>query len=472
MASSELLPIVEPLEPPPDPETAFLRLARLPHCLFLDSAIKDPQLGRYSFLAADPFDFLRLPANGDDALATLAARWSTFRAETLPELPPFQGGWAGLFGYELGRSLERAPAANVDEFHAPALAVGCYDVVLAVDHVAGRAWIISQGFPEIEPSRRRRRAAERLRQMRECLEQAAKPFTKAGPPGNLSREQLAPQYPLAGWPSVTSNFSRSQYLDTVRRVIDYIRAGDVFQVNLSQRLTTPAVDDAVALYRRLRRINPAPMAGYFDLGDLQVASASPERFLTVRQRRVETRPIKGTRPRTGDAAVDRKALDDLVSSEKDRAENVMIVDLLRNDLSRVCEPDSVRVAQLCGVETYQYVFHLVSSVCGRLRSDRSALDLLRAAFPGGSITGAPKPRAMQIIAELEPTARGPYCGSLGYLGFDGAMDTSLLIRTITAARGWWQFPVGGGIVAQSDPEREYDETLHKAEGLLQAVRSE
>ncbi|MEN6367558.1 MAG: aminodeoxychorismate synthase component I [Thermoguttaceae bacterium] len=470
MRWSESLPIVEPIEPP-DLDRAFLRLARFPHCVFFDSARPDPQLGRYSFLAADPFDFLEWPADGRDALAALATRMSPFHAETRPELPPFQGGWAGLFGYELGRSLESAPSAGVDEFHAPALAVGCYDVVLAVDHRSGQAWLVSQGFPELDPSRRRRRAAERLRQMRDRLEQDLDPPATRASSDYLPRKLLTPQYPLADWPSVTSNFSRSQYLDIVRRVIDYIHAGDVFQVNLSQRLMTPATEDAVSLYRRLRRINPAPMAGYFDLGGLQVASASPERFLTVRHGLVETRPIKGTRPRTGDAAADQKTVDDLVSSEKDRAENVMIVDLLRNDLSRVCEPDSVRVAQLCGVETYQYVFHLVSAVRGRLRADCSALDLLRAAFPGGSITGAPKPRAMQIIAELEPTARGPYCGSLGYLGFDGAMDTSLLIRTVTAARGWWQFPVGGGIVAQSDPEREYQETLDKAQGILQAVRS-
>ena len=255
----------------------------------------------------------------------------------------------------------------------------------------------------------------------------------------------------------------------VQRVIDYIYAGDVFQVNLSQRLLAAARDDAVALYRRLRRCNPAPFAGYFDLGEFQIVSASPERFLRVSDREVETRPIKGTRPRTGDPAIDRAAEAELLASEKDRAENVMIVDLLRNDLARVCEARSVRVGQLCGVEAYQHVLHLVSSVHGRLRDGRSPIDLLRAAFPGGSITGAPKIRAMEIIAELEPTARGAYCGSLGYLGFDGSMDLSILIRTITAGRGWWQFPVGGGIVADSIPEQEYEETWHKAEGLLRAL---
>jgi para-aminobenzoate synthetase component 1 len=258
-------------------------------------------------------------------------------------------------------------------------------------------------------------------------------------------------------------------LKAVQRTIDYIYAGDVFQVNLSQRLLAPARDDAVSLYRRLRRYNPAPMAGYFDLGAFQIVSSSPERFLRLAEGSVETRPIKGTRPRLGDPRLDQLAAAELAASEKDRAENVMIVDLLRNDLARVCMPQSVRVSQLCGVEAYPHVLHLVSAVCGQLQPSRSAIDLLRAAFPGGSVTGAPKIRAMEIIAELEPTARGAYCGSLGYLGFQGAMDLSILIRTMVAGRGWWQFPVGGGVVADSTPAREYQETWHKAEGLLRAL---
>jgi para-aminobenzoate synthetase component 1 len=235
-------------------------------------------------------------------------------------------------------------------------------------------------------------------------------------------------------------------------------------------LLFPAASDPLSLYRRLRERNPATFAAYFDLGDAQIVSASPERFLRVANRRVEARPIKGTRPRTARAEADLFAGSELQESEKDRAENVMIVDLLRNDLSRVCQPESVRVTQLCGLETYQFVQHLVSVVEGELARDKTPLDLVRASFPGGSITGAPKVRAMEIISELEPTARGPYCGGIGYLGFDGSLDLNILIRTVTAARGWWQFPVGGGIVAQSSPEREYEETWHKAAGLLKALR--
>ena len=285
----------------------------------------------------------------------------------------------------------------------------------------------------------------------------------------IPAEQLAPQFATGKLPELTSNFSREAYLEMVRRGVEYIYAGDVFQVNLAQRLLYPAREDAVSLYLRLRERNPAPFAAYFDLGDFQIVSASPERFLKVENRRVETRPIKGTRPRTGQLQADQRVAEELTASEKDRAENVMIVDLLRNDLSRVCRPESVVVSELCRLERYAFVQHLVSVVEGELADEFGPLDVLRAAFPGGSVTGAPKVRAMEIIAELEPTARGAYCGALGYIGFDGAMDTSILIRTITAGRGWWQFPVGGGIVAQSDPQREYEESWHKAEGLLRAI---
>ncbi len=231
----------------------------------------------------------------------------------------------------------------------------------------------------------------------------------------------------------------------------------------------PAEEDAASLYLRLRQRNPAPFAAYFDLGDFQIVSASPERFLQVRAGQVETRPIKGTRPLIHDPQADRRAADELLASPKERAENVMIVDLLRNDLSRVCRYHSVVVSDLCRLERYAFVQHLVSVVRGQLRADCGPLDLLRAAFPGGSVTGVPKIRALQIITELEPTARGAYCGALGYIGFDGAMDSSILIRTITAGRGWWQLPVGGGVVADSDPEREYEETWTKAAGLLRAL---
>ncbi len=473
---SSALPLVEELPLPPEPEAAFVRLAGLPHCLFLDSAMRDPVLGRYSFLTADPFDYIECRADGaGDALARLATRLTQFAAAAIAGLPPFQGGAAGLLSYDLNRQLEMLPRPKYDEFQLPALAVGLYDAVVAWDHENGRAWVISHGFPEAGADARQRRARQRLEEFRAWLSGAAPVAPRKGHScrvGPIRVDQLAPQFPVGDHQGLVSSFSETSYLDAVRRAIDYVIAGDVFQVNLAQRLLYPARADSTVLYRRLRQRNAAPFAGYFDLGEFQIVSASPERFLSVRDRFVETRPIKGTRPRFADPAADQAAGEELCRSSKDRAENVMIVDLLRNDLARVCEPQSVHVSQLCALEAYRFVQHLVSAVRGRLRKDARPEDLIRAAFPGGSVTGAPKVRAMEIIAELEPTARGAYCGSLGYVGFDGALDLSILIRTIVAGRGWWQAPVGGGIVAQSVPLREYRETWDKAAGLLRAMLEE
>ena len=473
---SDDFPLVEELLPPPDPEGAFLRFAALEHCVFFDSARRDPQLGRYSFLAAEPFEFATIADDDGDALHALRAALDRFSAVRRPDLPPFQAGIAAMLGYELGGQLESLPTPKQDEFRTPVLAFGLYDVVVAWDHERNRAWLISQGYPYTDPAERREFAEKRLRDFRAVLEaplgdsQAkAKALHEPSLP-SLSQAELAPQHSMPAMPDLTSNFSAAGYLDAVRRAIEYIRAGDIFQVNLAQRLLYPAADDATSLYLRLRRRNPATFAGYFDLGEEQIVSASPERFLRVIDRQVETRPIKGTRLRTSLPEADFYSAQELMESEKDRAENVMIVDLLRNDLSRVCTDDSVFVSQLCKLESYEYVQHLVSSVEGKLRDEHDALAALTASFPGGSITGAPKIRAMEIIAELEPTARGPYCGSLAYFSFDGSMDASILIRTITAARGWWQAPVGGGITAHSEPQREYEETWHKAEGMLRAFK--
>ncbi len=474
MSHRRFQPLASELRPAPPRHEVFLRLAALPHCVFLDSALEHPTLGRYSFVAADPFDYLECGPRATASLEELETRLGAFAGRRMAALPPFQGGAAGLFGYDLGRQLESLPPPARDDFAVPSLAIGLYDVVVAFDHRQERAWIVSQGFPQTEPVGRRRRAQTRLDQFRELLDRPpGRPFrARAGEPGpdeKIPPGDLAPLRPVGRREGLASNFSRAEYLAAIGRAIEYIRAGDIFQVNLAQRLLYPAGEDSVSLYLRLRRCNPAPFAGYFDLGRFQVASASPERFLRLLDGQVEARPIKGTRPRTAGPEADLFCGDELRASEKDRAENVMIVDLLRNDLSRVCRPESVRVTELCQVERYAYVQHLVSAVRGRLGEGAGPIDLVRAAFPGGSITGAPKVRAMEIIAELEPTARGAYCGSLGYVGFDGAMDLSILIRTITAGRGWWQAPVGGGIVAQSVPQREYEETWDKAEGMLRAL---
>jgi para-aminobenzoate synthetase component 1 len=266
-----------------------------------------------------------------------------------------------------------------------------------------------------------------------------------------------------------STFTHRGYLTAVTRVREYILAGDIFQANLSQRFEAPLREAPWPLYRRLREINPAAFGAYMDCGDFQVLSVSPERFLRLSGTQVETRPIKGTRPRGLGPMHDAMLGRVLSESDKDRAENVMIVDLLRNDLSRVCRPGSVRVPELFSLEHHPTVHHLVSTVVGELEPPADAVALVRATFPGGSITGAPKVRAMEIIAELEPTRRGVYCGSLGYLGADGEMDTSIAIRTCVTTNDRVYFQAGGGIVADSDPEQEYRETLDKARGIIRAL---
>ncbi|MEX2287908.1 MAG: anthranilate synthase component I family protein, partial [Planctomycetaceae bacterium] len=330
----------------------------------------------------------------------------------------------------------------------------------------------SQGFPETDTARRTDRAAKRLANVKERLRGEHRSKPRGGQQQPLPIERMAPQWPAPGLPNLTSDFSHEGYLRAVERVIEYIVAGDIFQANLSQRLLHPLAETPLELYLRLRRCNPAPFAGYFSDADWAVASASPERFVAVRDGEVETRPIKGTRGRRVAPEADLFSRDELRESAKDQSENVMIVDLLRNDLSRVCVPGTFRVPRLCAVESYETVQHLVSEIRARLSPGRDVWDVFAAAFPGGSITGAPKVRAMEIIAELEPTVRGPYCGSLFYVGFDGSADSSIIIRTFTCRHGWVQCPVGGGIVAESNPEAEYEETRVKAEGMLRALAGE
>lgn len=437
-----------------DPVEAVYALRDLPFLTLLDSAMPERKLGRYSFVAADPFVQFKLAPAGTDWVSKLKAALAPYKMPSRVGLPPFQGGAAGLFCYELGRSLERLPKPESDPLAFPDLSLGLYDVVVAFDVIQRRGFILSTGFPELEERARERRAIERGR----WFEARIRAAPALPPPESIS---------LAGW---ASNFTRAGYERMVREVIERILAGDIFQANLAQRFEAPVPPgfDYFGFYRHLRKLNPAPFAAYLDHGDFIIASASPERFLQVEGGRVETRPIKGTRPRFSDALLDALQARALTESRKDRAENVMIVDLLRNDLSKVCVPGSVQVPQLCGLETFASVHHLVSSVTGRLREGLGAVDLLAATFPGGSITGAPKVRAMEIITEMERYARGPYCGAIGYIGFDGAMDTNIVIRTANFRAGTCVVQAGGGIVTASDPAAEYDETLDKARAIFAA----
>lgn len=445
------------------PVEAVPHLRHLPGLVLLDSSLPGGDVGRYSYVTADPFLTLRsrgrrveiteagstglLDADPWNVLSELLGRYAR---EAAPDLPPFQGGAAGYLAYDLGRHLERLPYTAVDDLGLPELSVGFYDWVLARDHESERSWLIATGLPEGTVAA----ATERLRQVEGLLLQPVRRQTGAA--STLT-------------PVLRSDTGKAAHMQAVGRAKEHIAAGDIYQVNLTHRLSGDWSGDPWGLYLAMREQSPVPYGAFLDLDDAAVLSGSPERFLRLDGRRVETRPIKGTRPRGRTPEEDEQLATELRTSPKDRAENLMIVDLLRNDLGKVCDVGSVHVPSLFSLEGYSNVWQLVSTVVGDLRQDADAVDLLRACFPGGSITGCPKVRSMEIIEELEPVRRGIYCGSIGYLSFSGRMDTSIVIRTLVLARGRAYLQVGGGIVADSDPQAEYEESLDKARAGLSAL---
>jgi len=460
---------------PFDPVAVGELLKDRPYSFFLDSGIDPYRLGRYSFLGWDPFLVFR--SKGEKAELLVEGTWRKqegapfavlqellrrFRLPVFQEVPVPAGAF-GYFAYDLGWQLEKLPHQAVDDLQVPDCYLGFYDRLLIIDHLESRAYLTSTGLPETGV-RARKRAEQRLAEVEKLLEEAERLSQEP----SLLEERGDPAL-FADPSGFRRHFTCRSYCEIVQKAKDYIAAGDIFQVNLSQRFSCPLRVHPWQLYKRLRRINPAPFAAYLVYPEVVVASASPERFLKVREGIVETRPIKGTRRRGTDPREDQQLKLELLSSEKDRAELVMIVDLERNDLGRVCEIGSVHVPELVCLEEYATVFHLVSTVKGKLALDRDLVDLLRATFPGGSITGAPKIRAMEIIEELEPVKRGIYTGSIGYLGFEGSADLSIVIRTFVIKNGFAYFQVGGGIVADSEPEAEYWETIYKGRALLQAL---
>ncbi len=422
-----------------DPAELFAPHADKPFAQLLDSAQFDNEQGRYSFIALEPKKTFTSAQNIFEELKSCLA---AYPMERHPELPPFQGGLLGYFGYEVLHQIENIPRPQNDGLNIPDVCLGLYETVCAFDHLQKKGWIFSLADGQ---------AAHALKDLL---------FNTPTSPPSFEPQKL-------NW---QSDFTAQDYIEAVQRVIDYIHAGDIFQANLTQRFCAdlPKGLNRFGFYQNLRRINPALFSAYLNFDGFTLASSSPERFLTVRDGQVETRPIKGTRPRSSDHQTDRALADELRHSEKDLAENTMIVDLLRNDLSKVCKPHSVEVPELCAVHSFASVHHLVSTVTGQLHEGQSALDLLQACFPGGSITGAPKVRAMEIISELEPVPRGAYCGAIGYIGFDGTMDTNIVIRTALFKNNKVAVQVGGGIVADSEPEAEYQETLDKANALFRA----
>jgi len=438
-------------------------LAALPGAFALRSSLADPgaafRQARWTLFSADPFATFRggEPAEARErfrALASEAAPPEEARALGVP----FAGGAVGYWAYDHGRRLERLPAIARDDLGLPERVLGFYDVVGALDHDSGRTWLFSSGLPAAG-GERAARASARLEAFRARLE--------SPPPGLPAPARSGPH-------RATSTFGADGYRRAVEDVREAIRRGDIFQANLSQRWTLPLADalrHALALDAALRTHTPSPFAATLLLGDHAVLSASPELFLRRRGARVTSRPIKGTRPRGDTPEADAALAAELRASAKDRAENVMIVDVLRNDLGRVCETGSVEVPELCALERFPQVWHLTSTVTGRLREGVDAFALLDACFPGGSITGAPKIRAMELLESLEPVRRHLYSGAIGWLAWDGDADWNIAIRTATATAHALHWSAGGGITADSDPDAEYHESLAKAEGLRLALAS-
>lgn len=465
-----LAPQVRQLPEPVAPHAVAPAFAHLPGLALLESS-QQGALGRYSYLTAEPF--LRMESTGDrislewfqqphrstvrrgQPFAVLRDLLAEHALSPAPHGPPFQGGAVGAFAYDLGRQLEELPSYARRDVDTPELSLGFYDWVLAHDHHTDTSWLVTTGLPERTESSALARQAEIMG------------LLAAWQSRNGDGESDAAGFRLTA--PLASNLTREQYLAMVQRAQEYIAAGDIYQVNLSQRFAAPWQGSPWTLYQRLRHESPVPFGAFLDIGERWVVSASPERFLHVRQGVVETRPIKGTRPRGRTNAEDEKLAHELHTSEKDRAENLMIVDLLRNDLGKVCRFGSIRVPELWQVEGYSNVWQLVSAVKGELGPEADAVSALEAAFPGGSVTGCPKIRAMEIIEELEPVRRGIYCGAIGYLGFNGVMDTSIVIRTIVLARDRLYLQVGGAVVADSVPQAEYEETLVKAQAARRVL---
>jgi para-aminobenzoate synthetase component 1 len=464
-------PLIEEIAISLNAAELFESIKDRPYSFFLDSGMDTQRLGRFSFLGSEPF--LVVQSRGSEIILvrgqehevqhgnpfdTIGTLLDLYKLDYCPTPVPFVGGAVGYFGYDLCHFVEHLPSTAIDDLDLPECYFAFYDVILAFDHLEGKVYIVATGFPEMDEGQRLKRARMRLEESKNWFCPVDSVIATTRSPSQ-NREII-----------LKSNFTTGEYIKAVDRVREYIAAGDVFQVNLSQRFQAELEVPPYELYRILRKVNPAPFASYINFAGVAIVSASPERFLKVQGDLVETRPVKGTRPRGNEPVEDESLAQELIHSTKDRAENVMIVDLERNDLGRVCRYGTIKVTELAILETFPTVFHLTSTIVGRLRRGKSDVDLLKATFPGGSITGAPKVRAMEIIDELEPTRRSVYTGSVGYLSFNGNMDINIVIRTMVIKEGRAYFQVGGGIIYDSDSEAEYIETLDKAKALVQALQ--
>jgi anthranilate synthase component 1 len=440
------------------PVSAFLKLRGAGPAFLLESAEQGQRVGRWSFIGYKPRHVVRWSlADGGDPYELAEREVSRHRQAQIAGLPPFAGGAVGFFGYDCVRAVERLAEPNPDVIGLPDMALMLSDVILAFDHLRHTVTILANAYPEedggVEAAHAR--AVESIREVRERL---AGPLPRAAI-GSAGREQ----------PTFESNMPREAFEAMVARIVEYVHAGDAFQVVPSQRWSAPSPVESFSIYRGLRAVNPSPYMYFLDFEDFQIVGASPEPLVTVTGRSVSTRPIAGTRPRGGDADADREIAADLLADEKERAEHVMLVDLGRNDLGRVCEYGTVEVETFMSVETYSHVIHIVSSVAGRLREDVSAVQALRSVLPAGTLSGAPKVRAMEIIDELEPVKRGAYGGAVGWLSYHGQLDTCICIRTVVVKDGVAHVQAGGGTVADARPDYEYEESRAKARGVVRAI---
>ena len=464
-----LKPLVEEITLDCPPDQLFAAFINDPYPFWLDSSLPGGEMGRWSFMGSNPFMLLKtyarrivleeegitrsFSANPFEVLRQCLQRFSLERGDLHI---PFLGGAVGFFSYDLGRMVENLPEQTEDDLNVPDVYLGFYHAFVAIDHTENRAFLVASGHP-LQGEEAAAKASVGLVSLRKKMRR------RLILPDPWSEPEIAAA-------DIQTFFSSHAYGEAVERIRDYIIAGDIYQANMTQRFDAPLRMPPFQLYRRLRQVNPAPFAAYLDCGhDLRVLCSSPERFVRLADNVVETRPIKGTRPRGKTPEEDSAFGEELLASEKDRAELVMIIDLERNDLGRVCAYGTVSVPELIALEKYATVFHLVSTVRGQLAPGKDTVDLLKAIFPGGSITGAPKIRAMEIIEEVEPVRRGVYTGSIGYIGFDGRADLNIVIRTFINKGDKLHLQVGGGIVYDSEPLLEYEETLHKAKALLKSL---
>ncbi|NSW89571.1 MAG: aminodeoxychorismate synthase component I [Firmicutes bacterium] len=437
---------------------------------FLDSGVDHEKLGKYSFIGFDPQLVFKSKNNKINIIEKGVYR--TFYGNPFQKLKeilskykidyrsefPFMGGLVGYLSYDLCHHIEKLPRTAIDDVNIPDCFLGMYDGIIIIDHVKNKVYIAALGIKD--------RAENIVTEISNKIYRAEEKSIKRNISNNISNINKK-NNPV----KLKANFTKDEYIKAIKKVKDYIKNGDIYQVNLTQRFECNMEGSPYELYAKLRNINPAPFASFIDFGEGYIVSSSPERFIQIKNRVIETRPIKGTRPRGKTPEEDSKNRNDLLSSEKDRAELLMITDLERNDLGKVSKIGTVKVTELFHLEEYATVYHLVSTIQGEMREDCDVIDCIMAAFPGGSITGAPKIRAMEIIDELEPTQRNVYTGSIGYIGLNGDIDLNIVIRTIICKDNKSYFQVGGGIVWDSDPELEYEETLHKAKALIEALNS-